>query len=159
VLQSIKDFEGLAGGTAILISDGIESCEGDIASIAPAIKDAGLDFQVHIVGFDIKEIEARKQLEAIAESTGGVYLDAGDAEELLSSLEKTLKVEFVILDAEGERQARGVVGGEPVEIAAGNYTLRVLLQPEHLVMPLTIRSEDSVNLTLKKEAGNWKLNK
>jgi hypothetical protein len=159
VLQSIKDFEDLENGTGILISDGIESCDGDIESIAPAIKEAGLELQVHIVGFDIKEVEARKQLEAIAKSTGGVYLDAKDSQELLSSLEQTLKVEFVLVDEEGEIKARGVVDGEPVEILEGNYTLRLLLQPEPLELAVTVKPEETVRLTLKKEAEKWVLQK
>ncbi len=157
VLQSIKDFEDLENGTGILISDGIESCDGDIESIAPAIKEAGLKLQVHIVGFDIKEVEARKQLEAIAKSTGGVYLDAKDSQELLSSLEQTLKVEFVLVDEEGEIKARGIVDGEPVEILEGNYTLRLLLQPEPLELAVTVRPEETLRLTLKKEAEKWVL--
>ncbi len=159
VLQSIKDFEDLENGTGILISDGIESCDGDIDAIAPAIKEAGLELQVHIVGFDIKEIEARKQLEAIAKSTGGVYLDAKDSQELLSSLEQTLKVEFVLVDEEGEIKARGVVGGEPVQILEGNYTLRLFLQPEPLEMAVTVRPDETIRLTLKKEAEKWLLQK
>jgi len=159
VLQSIKDFEELENGTAILISDGIESCDGDIDAIAPAIKEAGLELQVHIVGFDIKEVEARKQLEAIAKSTGGVYLDAKDSQELLSSLEQTLKVEFVLVDEGGDIKARGVVGGEPVQILEGNYTLRLLLQPEPLEIAVTVRPDETIRLTLKKEAEKWVLQK
>jgi Mg-chelatase subunit ChlD len=116
VLEGIKDFKDLKGGTIVLISDGEESCDGEINSIAPAVKEAGLDLQVNIVGFDIKEIEARKQLESIAASTGGIYLDAKDSEQLLDSLEQTLRVEFVVLDDQGQVKARGVVGGEPVQV-------------------------------------------
>jgi len=157
VLQAIKDFENLESGTSILISDGIESCDGDINAIGPALKKAGLDLQVHIVGFDIKEIEARKQLEAIAKSTGGVYLDAKDSKELLSSLEQTLKIEFVLVDESGEIKTRGVVGGEPVQILEGNYTLRLLLQPDPLEMSVTIKPDGKTTLTLKKDAEKWEL--
>ncbi|MFA9454980.1 MAG: VWA domain-containing protein, partial [Candidatus Aminicenantaceae bacterium] len=66
VLEGIKDFKEIGSGTIVLISDGVESCDGDIEAIAPALEAAGLDLQVNIVGFDIKEVEARKQLEAIA---------------------------------------------------------------------------------------------
>ncbi len=157
VLEGIKDFKDLKGGTIVLISDGVESCDGDINAIAPALKEAGLDLQVNIVGFDIKEIEARKQLEAIAASTGGVYLDAKDSEELLSSLEQTLKVEFVLLDEGGKIKARGVVGGEPVQVLDGSYTLRLFLQPEPLEIAVTIKPEETTRLTLIKEGEKWVL--
>ncbi len=155
VLEGIKDFKELKGGTIVLISDGVESCDGDINSIAMALQGAGLDLQVNIVGFDIKEVDARKQLEAIAASTGGIYLDAKDSEQLLDSLEQTLQVEFVLLDEQGEIKARGAVGGEPVEIIEGTYTLKLLLQPESLEQSVTISPAKKAVLTLKKEADKW----
>jgi len=157
VLEGIKDFKDLKGGTIVLISDGVESCDGDINAIAPALKEAGLDLQVNIVGFDIKEVEARKQLEAIAASTGGVYLDAKDSQELLSSLEQTLKIEFVLMDEGRQIKARGIVGGEPVQVLEGNYILRLLLQPDPLEMAITVSSQEKVILMLKKEADKWRL--
>jgi len=155
VLEGIKDFNDIKGGTIVLISDGVESCDGDINSIASALEEAGLDLQVNIVGFDIKEAEARKQLEAIAESTGGVYLDAKDSEELLSSLEQTLKIEFVVLDETGEIKGRGVVGGEPLQLPEGIYTLRLLLQPEPLELSLNVKSGKGTTLFLKRDADKW----
>jgi hypothetical protein len=157
VLEGIKDFNDLKSGTIVLVSDGVESCGGDITAIAPALKEAGLDLQVNIVGFDIKEMEARKQLEAIASSTGGVYLDAKDSQELLSSLEQTLKVEFVLMDEDGEIKARGIVGDEPVQVLEGDYILRLLLQPEPLETAVTVAPEEKVTLVLKKEEEKWRL--
>ena len=157
VLEGIKDFKDLKGGTIVLISDGVESCDGDINSIAPALKEAGLDLQVNIVGFDIKEIEARKQLEAIAASTGGIYLDAKDSEQLLDSLEQTLRVEFVILDDQEEIKARGVVGGEPVQVLEGEYKLKLLLQPEPMEIGITVIADATAKLILKKDADTWKV--
>jgi Mg-chelatase subunit ChlD len=157
VLEGIKDFKDLRGGTIVLISDGVESCDGDIDSIAPALEAAGLDLQVNIVGFDIKEVEARTQLEAIAASTGGIYLDAQDSEQLLDSLEQTLRAEFVLLDDQGGVKARGVVGGEPVQVMEGTYTLKLLLQPEPLETSITIKPDATARLTLKKKGDQWVL--
>ena len=157
VLEGIKDFKDLKGGTIVLVSDGVESCDGDITAIAPALEEAGLDLQVNIVGFDIKEVEARKQLEAIAASTGGIYLDAKDSEQLLDSLEQTLRVEFVVLDDQGEVKARGVVGGESVQVMEGAYKLRLLLQPEPLEIGITVTADTTEKLVLKKEGENWRL--
>jgi Mg-chelatase subunit ChlD len=157
VLEGIKDFKDLKGGTIVLISDGVESCDGDITSIAPALKEAGLDLQVNIVGFDIKEIEARKQLEAIATSTGGIYLDAKDSEQLLDSLEQTLRIEFIVLDDQGVVKARGLVGGEPVQALEGEYTLKLLLQPEQLEIRISVKAEAIARLIVQKEAEKWRV--
>jgi hypothetical protein len=155
VLEAIKDFEKVANGSIILITDGIESCNGDIKSIGPAIKTSGLELKVHIVGFDIKEKEARAELEAIAESTEGTYFDANDAAGLLSALQQTLQLEFVILDEKGEVAGRGAVGGEAVKIKGGTYTLRIMLAPQPLEMKVTVKPGEKPVYILKKEAEKW----
>jgi len=158
VLQAIKDFEKLANGSIVLVTDGIESCNGDIKSIGPAIKKSGLEMKVHIVGFDIKEKESREQLEAIAKSTEGMYLDAKDAKGLLSALEQALKIEYMVLDEKGEVKARGFAGGEAVKIPEGSYTLRIMLAPQPLEMKVTLKAGERPIFTLRKEAGKWVLN-
>lgn len=154
-LQAVKDFEKINKGSIILITDGIESCNGDINSIAPALNGLGIDLKVHIVGFDIKEVEARKQLEVIAKSTDGVYLDAKDSQELLSSLEQTLQIEYAILDEKGDIKAKGFVGGKPVNVIEGTYTLRLMLETEPLETSITVNPEEKSVLLLKKEKDKW----
>ena len=158
VLEAIKDFEKIPNGTIILVTDGIESCNGDIKSIAPAIKAAGLELEVNIVGFDIKEAAARQELESIAKSTNGRYLDARNAGELLSALEQTLKLEYVVLDSTGTEVGRGVVGGDQVKLKEGTYTLRLLLTPQPVEIKVTIKPGASVTYTLKKVQDKWTLN-
>ena len=150
VLEAIKDFAKIPDGSIILVTDGIESCDGDIKSIAPAIKKAGLELEVNIVGFDIKEAGARQELESIAGSTGGRYLDAKNADELLSALEQTLKLEYVVLDGAGKEVDRGVVGGEAIKLNAGTYTVRVLLAPKPLEIKVTVKAGEATICTLKK---------
>jgi hypothetical protein len=157
VLEAIKDFEKIPNGSIILVTDGIESCNGDIKSIGPAVKKSGLELKVHIVGFDIKEKEARAELEAIARSTEGRYLDAKNAGELLSALEQTLKLDYVVLDEKGEEAGRGTVGGEPVKLKEGAYTLRVLLAPQPLETKVQVKAGGRTACILKKESGAWKL--
>lgn len=157
VLEAIKDFEKIPHGSIILVTDGIESCGGDIKSIGPAVKKSGLELRVHIVGFDIKEKEARAELEAIAKSTEGRYLDAQDAAGLLSALEQTLKLEYVVLDEKGEEIGHGLVGGEPVKLKEGSYILRLLLAPKPLETKANVKAGSTSTFMLKKEAGIWKL--
>ena len=40
--HAIKDFEKIPNGSIVLVTDGIESCKGDIKSIGSAIKKTGL---------------------------------------------------------------------------------------------------------------------
>jgi len=155
VLQAAEDFADIDKGTIILISDGIESCGGNIHSIAPSLKKLGLDLRLHIVGFGIKEADARDELEAIAGSSKGKYLDAKDSKELFTSLEETLRVEFAIVDDKGEVKASGFVGGKSVEIMEGSYTLLLMLAPEPLEMTITVKANEVLQLTLVKEQEKW----
>ncbi len=157
VLEAIKDFDKIPNGSVVLITDGIESCGGDIKSIAPAIKKSGLDIKVNIVGFDIQDNEGRQQLESIASSTGGMYLDAKNAAELLSAVGQTLKLEYVVLDGAGAEVGRGTVGSEALKLSEGTYTVRVLLSPQPVEVKVTVKSGEPRALTLRKDQGKWVL--
>ena len=155
VLQAGDDFKDIPNGSIILITDGIESCDGDIDAIAPALKESGIELKLHIVGFDIKEAEARAELEAIAKSTEGIYLDAKDSQELLSSLEQTLTIEFEILDNNGQVKAKGTVGGEPIRLMEGSYTLRLLVEPMAFEAGISVRPGQKTTIILSKEEERW----
>jgi Ca-activated chloride channel family protein len=67
--------------TVILITDGIESCDGDICEVIKLAKQEGIEFRLHIVGFGLKEVET-EQLKCAAGYGDGDYFDADDAEGL-----------------------------------------------------------------------------
>jgi len=155
VLEAVKDLAKTPNGSIILVTDGIESCKGDIKAIAPAVKASGMELDVNIVGFDIREAAARQELESIARSTDGRYLDARNAGELLAALEQTLKPEFVVFDAAGKDVGRGAVGGDGVKLKEGGYTVRVMLAPQPVELKITAKSGAATILTLKKVGGKW----
>jgi len=159
VLQAGNDFQDIQSGSIILITDGVESCDGDINSIAPALKELGVELKLHIVGFDIKEAEARAELESIAKSTEGIYLDAKDSQELLLSLEQTLQIEFEILDEKGQIIAKGLVGGDAIRIMEGSYTLRLLIDPEPFETAITVNPGQKSSLILTKGQDKWVIKK
>jgi len=76
--------------TVVLISDGIETCEPDPCGVAAALEQSGVDFTVHVVGFDVTEENATAQLKCLAENTGGTYISASNADELGAALETTV---------------------------------------------------------------------
>ena len=67
--------------TIIVITDGIESCDGDICDVVTTAKSQGIDFKLHIVGFGLKEDE-KEQLKCAATAGEGNYYDANSAEGL-----------------------------------------------------------------------------
>lgn len=81
------------GGTIVLVSDGIETCDADPCAVAAALRAANATLVVHVVGFGVKTDEI-DQLACIAEKGGGKFFDAKDAAGLTKALE-TVKVEAV----------------------------------------------------------------
>lgn len=56
----------------VLVSDGLETCEGDPCAYVRSLKDRGIKFKMDVVGFDVKA-EERQQLECIAKAGEGRY--------------------------------------------------------------------------------------
>jgi hypothetical protein len=97
--QALDDFKALPPGPAnrsvILITDGVETCEGDVDASVARIFESGITLKVHIVGFDVLDWEdpAQKKLEEAARSTGGTVLSPKTREELHEDLETLAKAE------------------------------------------------------------------
>ncbi|MFN3231750.1 MAG: vWA domain-containing protein [Alphaproteobacteria bacterium] len=86
VLHAAEDLNYTRNkSTVILVSDGKETCDVDPCELGRMLEENGLDFTVHVVGFDVTE-EERTGLQCIAEETGGVFLAADNAEELTDAL-------------------------------------------------------------------------
>ena len=61
-LKKSKDaFKGHEGqnNNILLVSDGIESCDGDPCAVAKELKDAGLDVSAHVIGFGVNILMRR----------------------------------------------------------------------------------------------------
>jgi Ca-activated chloride channel family protein len=76
--------------TIILVSDGLETCEGNACETVKNAKAAGVKITMHVVGFGISEKDL-SPLECIAQAGGGQYFPANNAEELAAALEQTVK--------------------------------------------------------------------
>lgn len=67
--------------TIVLVSDGLETCDADPCALATELEQLGVDFTVHVVGFDLGN-EDTATLSCLADNTGGKFLQASDADEL-----------------------------------------------------------------------------
>ena len=88
VVNRIKDIE--AKSTVVLVSDGLETCGDDPCKVTEALKQTGVEFVLHVVGFGLSDSDS-KQLSCIAKAGGGFYLPASNATELLTALRKVEK--------------------------------------------------------------------
>ncbi len=91
ITDSVKQaFEVVrAGGeaaTVILVSDGLETCGGDPCAAVRAAKDQGIEFIMHVVGFDVAG-EDVSQLECAAQAGGGLFMSAENADGLSAALD------------------------------------------------------------------------
>jgi Ca-activated chloride channel homolog len=74
----------------VLISDGLETCEGNACElIANAIK-SGVKITLHVIGFGIEDSN-RSDLECLVQAGGGQYFPVNKPDELLNALEKSIE--------------------------------------------------------------------
>lgn len=122
----------------VMLTDGEETCDGDVAAAVEALVEQGLDVRLNIVGFQIDELDLHEEFKQLAALGGGAYFDSQDGAELAASLSGALAAPFRVVDAAGEAVARGRVGGEPVELAAGEYQLHVAAGDGDTELPVRI---------------------
>lgn len=79
--------EGAERPTVVLITDGVESCNGDPCVAASRLAAAGIETTIHVVGYDLRE-EQRASIDCIARIGGGEYFDARNTAGLRSALER-----------------------------------------------------------------------
>ncbi len=82
--EALKDFQGREG-KIILISDGVETCDGDPCALLREWQKMNIRIKVHVVGFGLDE-KSKDALRCIADAAGTPYRDAGSANELAESL-------------------------------------------------------------------------
>jgi len=109
-INSLRDSKTKA--TIILVTDGIESCDGNICNVVTAAKAEGIDFKLHIVGFGLKEGET-EQLKCAAKAGDGNYYDASDASGLGDVLNEATTES--VDDPPGNFSVYAVKNGEPVD--------------------------------------------
>jgi hypothetical protein len=151
ILQTPGDLKSAGGGSVILITDGEESCKGDIAGAAKTLKDSGLNLSLNIVGFTLKSAQAKAALGGLAESMGGRYYaaDSGAALGRALLLAAVDQLPYRILDAKGEEIDKGVAGvAGKHELPPGDYTVVVSAGDELLKVPVTLALRQDVSITV-----------
>jgi len=138
-----KVTEDLKGATAerlvILLTDGDETCGGEPAAAIEKLTKAGV--RVNIVGFAIDDAKLAATLRHWADVAGGAYFEAKDAGGLDAAMTQATKAGFTILTAQNQVVAEGMVGGDPVAVMPGTYTVR-LNGSSSRSMPVTVKPKE-----------------
>lgn len=169
--------------TIILVSDGKETCKGDPCALVKELKESGVKFVMHVIGFDVTE-EERAQLECMARVGGGTYFTAKTAGDLQGAAKKaveplrkggTLRVialregkpfsaEMAVFRA-GERERLFLTptvtdqNDKGTELAAGIYDLKVVdtqnqMRPEIAVTGLRVEDGKMAEKSLDFSGGS-----
>ncbi len=121
-----EDLAGSAGPKSILlITDGVESCDGDPQAAVEGLRAAGMDVQLSIVSLGLDDPEDVAAFEALAEAVGASYVGTDDVAGLREAVLAALAVPYQVLALDGTVVATGLVDGDPVELPAGSYRVRV----------------------------------
>jgi hypothetical protein len=148
------DFPADGGERVIvLVSDGIETCEGDPCATARALAGARVRTLVHTVGFGADEA-AIAQLRCIASVTGGRHFGASDAGQLAAALAEAVAAKGEPVQEEQGMGAVGVRGADlkgstVIDAATGAEVGRLGHTRESMPVPAGI-----YNVTIGKTA--WK---
>jgi lysophospholipase L1-like esterase len=105
--QDLRDF-GADDNVIVLVSDGESNCGSNPCETAAGIRATGIDVTVNTIGFNISST-GRDELTCIAETTGGQYRDAENADELADEL-KRLAAGALDLDLDHPRTVVRAVG-------------------------------------------------
>jgi Ca-activated chloride channel homolog len=117
-----KDLKGQNGDKAenliYVVSDGVETCDGDPAAAAKAIADSPAKAQVNVIGFDVNN-EGQQSLRKIAQAGGGEYHSvnsAADFEKYLLGEKNKLWLEWQSWSDENFMQAQQIASDKFNEV-------------------------------------------
>lgn len=90
IQKAIGDFPTSASKKImIVLTDGLETCNGDPCAAAKEAAEAGIE--VHVIGFGLDDASA-KILECIPQNANGKYFGANNAEQLKESFKEVTKI-------------------------------------------------------------------
>lgn len=158
VLQTVGDLKSAGGdGSVILITDGEESCKGDLKTAASTLKTSAVHLTLNIVGFTIQGKATEEQLGGLAEATGGRYYSAQNGNELTRALmlASVNRLPFEVFDSSGKSLATAQTGPLGLELPPGDYRVVVHALGQDLEERVTIVAEKTATLTVTLKDGKF----
>ncbi|HEU5430633.1 MAG TPA: VWA domain-containing protein, partial [Thermomicrobiales bacterium] len=151
VANDLRDAPGPK--LVVLVTDGEETCGGDPEQAIKDLAAQGIDVHVNIVGFALDDPALKRQFEQWAQAGNGQYIDAGNADELAAAVRQAVAAPFRLLDASGAVVATGVVGGPPVDVSPGTYTVELLTDPARRYPDVVVASDQTTTVRIEADAG------
>ena len=90
--KAFEKYDGEKNSNLIyLVSDGIETCDGDPVKVANELGNSKISPIINVIGFNV-DSKAQKQLEEVAESSNGIYSTVSDGNQLSDEFKRAQKV-------------------------------------------------------------------
>lgn len=125
-----SDLSAVAGDKLLLlITDGEETCDGDVDAALQALNEGGVEVTLNIVGFALADSELEATFARWAEAAGGSFQSAGDESRLADSVRSLTARAFTVRAEDGTEIARGQAGDPPLPLKPGNYLVAVAGTP------------------------------
>ncbi len=159
VLASPDDLKAVGGGSVILITDGEESCHGDLAAAAEKLRTSGVDVTLNIVGFTLTGKQVQAELDGLASSTGGRFYAAQDGNALARAviLSALQAVPFEVLDEGGQVVAGSESSTLGLELRTGSYRVVVHAPGQELSQPIRVEKDQDTVLKVSLEGDRFVL--
>jgi Mg-chelatase subunit ChlD len=150
-----KDLQGARGTRVVLlITDGIESCNGDPVAAAKQLSaTAGVETILHVIGYDVADDMQQRLLKEIAQAGGGAFFPADSPEQLSHAIVKATTIGFKLRDSQGKIVLTHEVGSKVHKLRPGAYSVEIDLPPK-LVKQRVVVSADRTATVLVGKVGN-----
>ncbi|MDD3391507.1 MAG: VWA domain-containing protein [Synergistaceae bacterium] len=144
------DFKG--NKIVILVTDGLESCNGDPCAAAKALAEKGIVSKIHVVGFGMDK-KSVSQLECIVEPSGGLLLEANNADELAKAFDTIVKTALDVnlevkgLDKKGNPSSMTVTimkDGDEVLSESGETVRQNVPEGSYLIRAVASGTEEEI---------------
>ena len=149
----------------VLVSDGVESCDGNPVGLAAELAANALDLTVHVIGFDVSGIDDQSGLQALAEQNHGLYLTPDTSIELKNDLNTMMDMDTPGMDhsmASITAEA-SVAPRSRIEVSftgplgSGDYIGLAASGAEAVLAIARANSNGSALLIAPREAGSYEL--
>lgn len=149
-LESIKNDDKESQMVIYVVSDGIETCDGDPVQSVQNLKNMGFDITVNILGFNI-ENKGQTALQAISNAGNGEFQNFTSQEDLnkyLRQQNEKLRYEWSLWKDEGIEASLSISDSKKMEISDIETNIKELasIEYEHLKVAIThMKSKSLIN--------------
>jgi Mg-chelatase subunit ChlD len=156
--QVVVDLEAAQGSSVVLlITDGIESCDGNPIEAARRLHEHGIDTRLHVIGYDVDDEEQLADLLDIAAAGGGKFFKADSSDELQDAIVEAATVDFVAVDEQDRIWLSEKVSPTAHLLRVGTYSLRINVDPPIELDSVQIIAGQTQRFVLEQENKTFRL--